>query len=234
MRPRSATSQTKASGSCHTADLPVPPPWRMLFAASSLAASTTSLRRRQLIPAQRPRPRRRSCRTALSRVRSKLNSSTSPSGRRQAAGEGRVAEKERRSCRTRSSSASSQTQGWLRCAAASTSRREPTSVIGTEEGELAGTDEGEVEQRLVVIALLELLGAAPRPRRLADTALGPLAGIGDELAPGRDDAAGLRPSGPISTNCTARRGCRAPAQEREVAPAERDHHRLARRRRRRR
>ena len=45
---------------------------------------------------------------------------------------------------------------------------EGVDVVGAEQPEVLGTREGEVEQRLVALALNERLGAAAGPDRLAD------------------------------------------------------------------
>ena len=68
-------------------------------------------------------------------------------------------------------------------------RVEALDVVGAKQREVGGVGEGEVEQRLVVVALGQLGLAAPGPDRLADAPdRAAVLALGDEVAPGRDDA----------------------------------------------
>ena len=64
---------------------------------------------------------------------------------------------------------------------------EGAAVVGAEQRPGRGRREGDVEQRLVALALVDLGGLAPGPDRFADAAHRPAAALVDELAPEGDD-----------------------------------------------
>ena len=82
---------------------------------------------------------------------------------------------------------------------------ESLDVIRAQQPEVLGAGEGHVEQRLVALALDELVGGAVGPDRLADTPQ-PAAAVGvgvDELAPGGDDPRRVVPTSAMSAKVTS-------------------------------
>jgi hypothetical protein len=100
-------------------------------------------------------------------------------------------------------------------------------VVGAQQVEAVGGGERLVEQRLVALALDELVGRAAGPDRLADAAQR-AAAPGHEIVPGRDDAgrvvADVAHVGPLdAVGVTAE----PPLQRAQLGGLERDHDRLA-------
>ena len=106
-------------------------------------------------------------------------------------------------------------------------RRQRIGVVRADEPEASRSGEGEVEQRLVSLALDELLGRARREDRLADPAQ-PRPAIGvpvDELPPGGDDPRRIGADGRHVTERDRRRVRSQRLAERVELGRERDHER---------
>ena len=190
-----------------------PPPWRIELVATSLTASTRSLGALAGEPgaARAPRHEPAHARPACPRRRAARSASAGGSGSGSANGAGdrveAVVGRRSRAARRRRPRA-----GWLWCAFAMTSGSSAVDVVRAQQPEVRGAREGEVEQRLVALALDELVGAALGPDRLADAPQpAPSPGVGvDELAPRRDDARGVDADlGHVGERARARRRRRA-------------------------
>ena len=214
MRPPSATSQTSAPSACQMRSTP-----RAAAVADRVGRhlvdgehEVAGPRRGEARAVARAAPTSR--RTAASVPAAKASSSAPGGG----AGSGSVerggdrAEVLDRS-RCSRGAPSATTAGWLRCAFVDhVGRRARRRRTGTA-ARSPGVGEGEVEQRLVALALDELVGAALRPDRLADAAQpAPAPGVGvDELAPRGDDARRVGADlGHVGEGHVARRRLRAP------------------------
>ena len=194
MRPASVISTTSVPGSRQKREVPWPPPWRTLLAASSLAARTRSaLRARESSAAAHSAAAssRRSPRPPWSKASSRALVG--------AAGEG-PRERVRRGVQLAALAvrAAAALPGEIWVAARRLLQHlvlEQAEVVGAEQRPGRHPPEGDVEQRLVALALVDLGGGAAGPDRFADAAPLPARGdvLVDELAPGGDDARGVAP-----------------------------------------
>ena len=101
-------------------------------------------------------------------------------------------------------------------------------VVRAQQAERPGVGEGDVEQRLVQLALDELGGAATGPDGLADPAQRPLRVLVDEVPPGGDDAPGVAAEHRhVRELHGVRVGAEGRLQARDLLRADGDEHRLA-------
>ena len=98
-------------------------------------------------------------------------------------------------------------------------------VVGADQAEIVRRREGEVDERLVQLALGQLGGGSVGPDRLADAAH-PASGagiVGNEPAPGRDDARRVAPDH-LHVDQVNIRGATAERGPQELELARADHH----------
>jgi hypothetical protein len=204
--PASAISQTALPSAAHDLSTPRPPPWRMLLTAASCIASARSAAREPCTPwatAQIATPRRMVAR------------SSKPNGCS-------IALADRVDTVVAAAWLTPAALDVVRMALARRGhdvRRQAGLVIGADQRKRAGVCEREVEQRLVPLALGDLLRRALRPDRLADP-VQPLAAAGvpvDEVAPHGDDAGRIAPCGLHVDELDASRGVAEPAAQRLLA-----------------
>ena len=145
-----------------------------LFVATSLTARTRSDRAIGGEPGD-PQARRRSrARAQRSFPKASSAGAAQAEGARPRTG-GRLAPGQGTRSLGRLAPPSADVSDACRAPASTTAASRPACVVGTQQPERRGVCEGEVQQRLVMVALHHLRLAATRPDRLADTAHRPTA-----------------------------------------------------------